>query len=104
MPKQKDETAQLLDDLAQRLGRIVTSAIERGREQALTELRAVLAAGRAVPPRGPGRPRAEKSAPKKRAKSSKPRKNPWADMTPEQRLARINSIRVGRGLPPKESL
>lgn len=31
------------------------------------------------------------------------RRNPWADMTPEQRLARVNAIRKGRGLPPRKA-
>jgi hypothetical protein len=50
--------------------------------------------------------KAEKKAKKapKAAKKSSGRKNPWAAMTDEQRLARVNAIRVGRGLPPKTSL
>ena len=37
-------------------------------------------------------------------KTKKPRKNPWADLTPQQRLKRVNAIRKGRGLPVKRKL
>ena len=40
----------------------------------------------------------------KRTKSGKPRKNPWANLTPKEHLARVNAIRKGRGLPPKRKL
>lgn len=124
MARIKEESAALLADLTSRLERLVAAARKEGREDALTEVRALVGgavgavtAAAAPARRGPGRPRkivgeakpakAEKApkagkAPKaKRAKSKSPRKNPWADLTPEQRLARVNAIRVGRGLPPK---
>lgn len=34
---------------------------------------------------------------------AKPRRNPWAGLTPAERLARVNAIRVGRGLPAREA-
>lgn len=34
----------------------------------------------------------------------KKRRNPWANLTPEQRQARVNAIRKGKGLPPTGAL
>ncbi|MCE9634686.1 MAG: hypothetical protein K8T90_03185 [Planctomycetes bacterium] len=115
MARIKEESTSLLADLTARLERMIAAARAEGREDALREVRALV--GGAVGPvaataaapvrRGPGRPRKnplpEGAQPAKvgRAKSKKPRRNPWADLTPEQRLARVNAIRKGRGLPTK---
>ena len=40
----------------------------------------------------------------KKTKSGKARMKPWAGLTPEQRLERVNAIRRGRGLPEKNAL
>ena len=37
------------------------------------------------------------------AKSGKKRKNSWSGLSAEARLARVNAIRKGRGLPPKSA-
>ena len=113
MPRTKSETSHLLADLMSRIDRVVETAIAEGHAQALHEIRSLVggrgpAAQGEIPipfrRRGPGRPRGSKNAPKAsaRRKSGKPRKNPWAGLTAEQKLARVNAIRKGRGLPPKE--
>ena len=102
MPRIANETAALIADLKSRLDRVVQTAIAEGHAQALIEIRS-LVGGEAAQKRGPGRPRGSKNQPKAtaRRKSGKPRKNPWAGLSPAERLARVNAIRKGRGLPPK---
>ena len=86
------------------------AAVRREAEQALQErLRNVLAGAADVPaaPRR-GRPPGSKNKPKTDAAAAAPapgaattRRNSWSGLTPEQKLARVNAIRKGRGLPPK---
>ena len=109
-----ERIAEITKSLAGRLERLVAAAQKEGRDEALAEIRALIAGGDGEIPapktRGPGRPKGSKNkatsdAPAKApaAKSSgKRRKNPWAGLSPADRLARVNAIRKGRGLPPKE--
>ncbi len=99
MPRIANETNALLADFQRRLERLVETARKEGREEALAEVRHLVAAAG----RGPGRPRKTATAAKP-AKRKKKRKNPWANLTPEQRLKRVNAIRKGRGLPPRKAL
>src|ERR1041385_4204183 len=104
MPRTSPEFAALVSDLHARLARVVEAAHQEGRAQALGEIRSLVGSGAPVK-RGPGRPRGSKNRPKAAA-ASKPRrrrKNSWSGLSPEARLARINAIRKGRGLPPKTS-
>ena len=104
MPRIPNESAALLADLMSRLGRVVDVALAEGRAQALVEIRSLVGSGVGVATkRGPGRPRGSRNKPKAgaRRRSGKPRKNPWAGLSPAERLARVNAIRKGRGLPPK---
>ena len=55
--------------------------------------------------RRPGRPRkavAAEASPRRRKGGL--RRNPWEGLSDEQRLARVNAIRKGKGLPPKDKL
>jgi hypothetical protein len=101
MPRMKEDSKTLAADLASRLDRLVAAARKEGREEALGQLRSLMAGGLA-PRRGPGRPRkypVADAAP--RAKSRKKRKNPWASMTAEQKAERVRKMLAGRGLKPK---
>lgn len=101
MPPTKETARSILDDVVDRLERLVEAARATGRGAALGEVRSLLD-GAAAPRRRAGRPaRAPAKRKAARRKSSGPRKNPWAGLTPEARLARVNAIRKGRGLPPK---
>src|SRR5262245_20474042 len=99
MPRLKNETSVLIADLKSRLDRIVTVATQAGRDQALTEIRALVGGGLPVK-RGPGRPPKSSYAPVAR-KTRKRRKNPWASMTAEQKADRVRKMLAGRGLKPK---
>ncbi len=100
----------LVKDLNTKIAAAVSAAHAAGRESALAELRSVLGTASS----GAGAAGAKKTASKKAGaksggapKTAKPagkRKNPWAKLTPEQRLARVNAIRKGRGLPLKTAL
>jgi hypothetical protein len=98
----KNETADLIADLHSRINRIVEAAQHEGKDQALAQLRGLLG-GAAPVRRGPGRPKGSKNAVKPVAKKGKKRKNSWSGLTAEQKLARVNAIRKGRGLPPKSA-
>ena len=113
MPRIAESAASLAADLRARLDRLVAAAMREGRDSALAGVRKLLGgpdtsgtSGR----RGPGRPRGSKNKPKAASakpaptKSGKKRKNPWAGLSPEARLKRVNAIRKGRGLPLKEKL
>lgn len=104
MPRTDENPASLMADLRSRLDRLVDAARREGREEALAEVRG-LVGGAVAPKRGPGRPPKSGSAAAaaRPAKKSK-RKNPWASMSPADRLARVNAIRKGRGLPLREKL
>lgn len=95
------ETTALLTDLKNRIDQLVVAARQEGRDQALGEIRALVGGGVSVDPvrRGPGRPRGSKNAPK----ATDGRKNSWSNLTPEARLARVNSIRRAKGLPPRSA-
>lgn len=97
MPRVANNTDALLKDLTARLEKLVASARQEGREDALAEVRD-LVAGAGPKPRG----RPASAASKPRRKSTKPRKNPWANMTPEQKKARVRKMLAGRGLKPKD--
>ena len=76
-------------------------------KQKADRVRKMLAA-RGLKPKSERKPAAKgktaAKAAKPKTKSGKPRKNPWANLTPEQRLKRVNAIRKGRGLPLKRKL
>ena len=102
MPRIANNSDAILTDLQGRLARLVATAKQEGRDEALSQVRSLVSGGAATPTGKRGRkPVAAKTA---RKKSKKPRKNPWADLTPAQRLKRINAIRKGRGLPLKRKL
>ncbi len=96
MPRIANKTDALLSDLERRLSNLVETARKEGREEALADLRSLV--GGAKRGRPPG------TAVKRRRKSSKPRKNPWANYSAAEKLSRINKMRKGRGLPPKKKL
>jgi hypothetical protein len=101
MPQASGETAALVSDLMSRIDRLVSAARQEGREAALTEVRHLV--GGAV---GVGaRPALAVAAPAARAtRGTDKRRSSWSSMTPEARLARVNAIRRGKGLPPKDKL
>lgn len=117
MPRIAENTDSLLADLRTRMERLIDVAKKEGRDEALADLRHLVAGGSA--PRAASR---ERKAPEKAEKAEKAektdkaekkasdkkltaagRKNPWAGLSPEARLARVNAIRKGRGLPLKTS-
>jgi hypothetical protein len=104
MPRPASEPSDLVADLHARLDRLLEVARAEGRDEALANIRALVGGGAAPARRGPGRPRGSKNKPKADGAPAKPsgrRKNPWAGLSAEERLARVNAIRKGRGLPPK---
>jgi len=109
MPTMQQETADLLSDLKSRLERLVAVARDEGRDTALAEVRSLVGgASPVVVRRGPGRPKGSKNALTSAAsatakpKQKQKRKNSWSGLSAEARLARVNAIRKGKGLPPKE--
>ena len=132
MPRIAEDSKSLAADLAGRLARLIAAAKQEGRDAALAEVRSLIggggggaggaggaggsggsgaggAGGDAPVARKRGRPLGSKNKPKSdapppAAKSGAPRKNPWASLSPADRLARVNAIRKGRGLPEKDSL
>ncbi len=98
MPRMKNETDALVSDLANRLERLVAAARQEGREAALAEVRSLV--GGAVN-LSPPRPSAAAASPIRKTDG---RRNSWSGMTPAARLARVNAIRRGKGLPPKDKL
>lgn len=101
MPRMKNETSALLADLHRRIDSLVAAAKKAGHDEALGHIRALVAGGGVVK-RGPGRPPKNPLAAAS-AKPKKRRKNSWAGLSPSARLARINAIRKGKGLPPRDS-
>jgi hypothetical protein len=93
------EMSALVADLKNRIDQIVAAARDEGRAQALAEIRSLVGGGEVSIKRGPGRPRSSANKPK-----SDKRKSSWSSMTPEARLARVNAIRKGKGLSPKDTL
>ena len=103
MPRLPNETSVLVADLKSRIDRIVESAARSGREEALTQIRALVGGGLPVK-RGPGRPPKSSYATSPAAAAPKPKKkrrNPWAHMTPEEKAERVRKLLAGRGLVPK---
>jgi hypothetical protein len=101
----KNESATLVQDLKTRLDLLVGVAMREGHDAALGEIRSLV--GGAVEGgvrRGPGRPKGSKNTPKDATAPAKKRRNSWAGLSAEDRLARVNAIRKGKGLPPKASL
>ena len=104
MPRPANDLAALVAQLKARLERLAATARSEGHSAALAHLSAVLS-GAAPVRRSPGRPRGSRNKPKAVvAKPKRRRKNPWANLSPVQKLARINAIRKGRGLPLKDKL
>ena len=103
MPRPASTTDALVADLSRRLERLVETARKEGREDALAEVRSLVGGDRSSRA-GPARRKSTTRKAAKPKKQKKPRKNSWAGLTPEQRLARVNAIRKGRGLPPKKEL
>jgi hypothetical protein len=104
MPRIASETSALLADLHTRLQSVIAAARAEGRAKALDEIRSLVGGG--VPAkRGPGRPRGSKNKPKSAAaaKPKQKRKNSWAGLSASERLARVNAIRKGKGLPPRSA-
>jgi len=72
------------------------AAFARGRQSVIDALQPIL-----------GKPKREKpkeGRPKREKPNGAKRKNPWAGLSDEERLVRINAIRSGRGLSLKTSL
>jgi len=103
MPRIANETSALLADLQDRLQRVIEAARQEGHDQALADVRSLVGGGGAPQAhRGPGRPRGSKNTPKV-TKAGKPRKNPWAHMTADQKAERVKKMLAGRGLKPKSA-
>ena len=104
MPRLANDLTALVAQLKARLDSLAATARSEGHTAALAHLSAVLGGGAPVR-RGPGRPRGSRNKPKAvAAKPKKRRKNPWASLSPAARLARVNAIRKGKGMPPRQSL
>ena len=104
MPSSKSETSVLMADVKARLDHLVAIAAKSGRDEALNQIRALVGGGLPVK-RGPGRPPKSSyaiapSAPVA-AKPRKARRNPWANMTAEERADRVRKMQAGRGITPK---
>lgn len=115
MPRAAETTQSLVAAFTANLTRMIAAARAEGRDAALAEVRGLIGGGAAVSTtpvvaKKRGRPLGSKNkvpgeaakAPK--ATQAKARKSSWAGLSPEARLARINAIRVGRGLAPKTAL
>ena len=99
MPRVANNTDALLKDLFSRLEKLVETARKEGRDEALADVRNLVDGGAPATKRG-RKPAAAEAKP--RRKSKKPRKNPWATMTPEQKKERVRKMLAGRGLKPKD--
>ena len=105
MPKKRRATSALVSDFESSLRQLVAAAKSEGRAGALADVRGLVSgdgAKAAGNTRGSHRSRGPGAA--QRTAKESARKNPWADLTPQQRLKRVNAIRKGRGLKPKRSL
>jgi hypothetical protein len=93
----------LVEEFRRRVEELLEQARAEGRESALAGIRSALDGGAVK--RRPGRPRkVAEEAPVPTTRLGKKRRNPWAGLTPEQKLERVNAIRKGRGLALKEKL
>ena len=107
MPRIAENTASLAADLRSRLDRLIAAARKEGSDLALAGVRKLLGGpdtSEAAKGNGRRRGRPAASAKPARRKSGRKRKNPWAGLSPEARLKRVNAIRKGRGLPAKDKL
>lgn len=104
MASSGSNTDAILADIQKRLVDLVEAARQEGKEGAVDQIRGILGGSLGMPAapvkRGPGRPRknplaapAPAAAPKK---AKKPRRNPWAHLTPEERAERIRKMQEGR--------
>lgn len=100
MPRIANNTDALMKDVVARLEKLVAAARAEGREDALAEVRDLV--GGAGAPKTRARASAATTAKPARKKSKKPRKNPWATMTPKQKKERVRKMLAGRGLKPKD--
>ena len=101
MPRVASNSDAQLKDLISRLEKMVDAARKEGRDTALAAVKSLVVGGGAKT-RGRGKGQAAPAAEKKtRRKSKKPRKNPWATMTPEEKKDRVRKMLAGRGLKPK---
>jgi hypothetical protein len=102
MPRLSPELSALVTDLHNQIARAIESARQAGRAEALGEIQSLVGNGDAVK-RGPGRPRGSTSPSPSAAAAlpGKRRKSSWAGLSPAARLARVNAIRKGKGLPPR---
>lgn len=85
----------MIDDLME-------EARKQGMAEATDNLVQMLMSGRK---RGPGRPPKNATTSSNVGGAQKPgkkRKNSWSGLSAEQRLARVNAIRKGKGLPPRD--
>lgn len=106
MPRIEEETSTLLAELTGRFERLVAAARQEGRDAALGEVRSLVggaAPANVVVRRGPGRPKGSTSDPKSDALApdKQKRRNSWDGLSAEARLARVNAVRKGKGLPPE---
>ena len=101
--KQKKKTIGVAEDLRARIEKLVETARNEGRDDALAQVRHLLGG---APGKGAARTaeRGSKGTPRKGTSKKAKRRNSWAGLTDEQRLVRVNAIRKGKGLPPRESL
>ena len=97
-----------VEDIAAAVKDKVEEAYWRGWEQARAEILATIgqANGKALP--APVEQKSDFTVWTGPANTTlggaKPRKSGWSNYTPEQRLARVNAIRKGRGLPLRKAL
>ena len=101
MPRIANDTAALLADVQRRLERLVEIAKKEGRDEALGEVRQLVAGGGARRAGTKRRGRPKKKVAKKPAKRRKKRKSWWDTATARQRAERIRKMQAGRGLKPK---
>jgi len=97
MPRMNPSTSQQVNQIMASLENIVNSARNEGREEALAEVRSLVGGVAHGLPRA-----AAAKSPVKMTKSGRPRKNPWANMTAEQREERVRKMLAGRGLTPAQ--
>jgi hypothetical protein len=94
----KYATSVLLADLKNRIDTILAAARKQGHDEALANIRALVGeTGVSSGRRGPGRPKDSMNKPRRA------RKNSWTGLSPDDRLARVNAIRKGKGLPPRSA-
>ncbi len=110
MPRPESTPEEIVKELVARLDDLVVAAREAGRREAFAEVRRFVSDD-APTARSPVRAAAAEFAASsppaasrgpKLTKSGRPRRNPWADMTPEERRERVRRMLAGRGLTPAD--